>query len=50
MFPELIKKIVIVIIAIAVFLIKLVASFIVGIIILAIIVGIGLWIYRRIKG
>jgi hypothetical protein len=39
----------IVIIAIAVFLIKVVASFIVGIIILAIIVGVGLWIYGRIK-
>jgi hypothetical protein len=39
----------IVIIAIAVFLIKVVSSFIVGIIILAIIVGVGLWIYGRIK-
>ena len=39
----------VVIIAIAVFLIKVVASFIVGIIILAIIVGVGLWIYGRIK-
>jgi hypothetical protein len=36
-------------IAIVVFLIKVVASFIVGIIILAIIVGVGLWIYGRIK-
>jgi hypothetical protein len=39
----------IVIIAIAVFLIKVVASFIVGIIILAIIVGVGLWMYGKIK-
>jgi hypothetical protein len=38
-----------VIIAIAIFLIKVVASFIVGIIILAIIAGVRLWIYGRIK-
>jgi hypothetical protein len=38
-----------VIIAIIVFLIKLLAPIIVGLIILAIIVGVGFWIYGRIK-
>lgn len=40
----------IVIIAVIVFLIKLIAGIFVGLIVLAIIVGVGFWIYGRLKG
>lgn len=39
----------IVIIAVIVFLIKLIAGFFVGLIVLAIIVGVGFWVYGRLK-